>query len=95
MLTGKNGKPLHGAAKQAVLNKRLGWQNDEIGVTLLSVTDRLVRLERRTKYLPITVIAALVFGCFVGKLVKPDLVAIAIGGGAAGVGMAAAITRQK
>lgn len=53
-LTDKNGKPLHGAAKQAVLNKHLGWQNDEIGVTLLSNCDRITRLERQTKYLPLT-----------------------------------------
>ncbi|MCC3405201.1 MAG: hypothetical protein JGK17_06315 [Microcoleus sp. PH2017_10_PVI_O_A] len=95
MLIGKNGKPLHGAAKQAVLNKHLGWQNDEIGVTLLSVTDRITKLERRTKYLPITVIAALFFGCAAGKFLKPDLAVLAVGCGSAGAGMTVAIARQK
>jgi hypothetical protein len=36
----------------------------------------------------------LFFGCFAGNLVKPDLIAIAIGGGAVGVGMAVVIARQ-
>jgi hypothetical protein len=94
-ITDKNGKPLHGAAKQAVLNKRLGWQNDEIGVTLLSANDRITKLERQTKYLPITVIAALFLGCAAGKFLKPDLAALAVGCGGAGVGMTVAIARQS
>lgn len=93
-LTDKNGKQLHGAAKQAVLNKYLGWQNDEIGVSLTSVTDRLSRLERQTKYLPLTVIAALFLGCAAGKFLKPDLVVLAVGCGGAGAGVIIAITRQ-
>ena len=93
-ITDKNGKPLYGAAKQAVLNKHLGWQNDEIGVTLLSNCDRITRLERQTKYLPLTVIAALFLGCAAGKFLKPDLAVLAMGCGGAGMGMVVAIARQ-
>ena len=93
-ITGKNGKPLHGAAKQAVLNKHFAWQNDEIGITLLSTNDRITRLERQTKYLPLTVIAALFLGCAGGKFLNPNLATLAVGCGAAGVGMAVAISRQ-
>jgi hypothetical protein len=66
----------------------------DLELIILSLNDRTERLERRTKNLPVMVIAALVFGCFAGKLAKPDLIAIAIGGGAAGVGMAVMIARQ-
>ena len=93
-LTGKNGKPLHGAAKQAVLNKHFSWQTDETGILLMSMTDRVTRLERQTKYLPLTVIAALFLGCAAGKFVKPDLAVLAVGCGAAGAGMAVSIARQ-
>ena len=93
-LIGKNGKPLYGAAKQAVLNKNFQWQTDETGILLLSMTDRVTRLERQTKYLPLTVIAALFLGCAAGKFVKPDLAVLAVGCGAAGAGMAVAIARQ-
>lgn len=93
-ILGKNGKPLHGAAKQAVIKKQLTWQNDEIEVFLLSITDRVFRLERRTKYLPLTVIAALFFGCAAGKFLKPDLAVLAVGCGGAGAGMMIAISRQ-
>ena len=91
----KNGKPLHGAAKQSVLKKQLAWQNDEIEVYLLSVTDRISRLERRTKYLPLTVVGALFFGCVVGKTLKPDFAMLAVGCAGAGAGMMTAIARQK
>lgn len=92
----KNGKPLYGAAKEAVLKKtQLGWQNDEIEVSLLSITDRLARLERQTKYLPLTVVAALFFGCAAGKFIKPDLAVLAVGCGGAGAGMMIAISRQQ
>jgi len=66
-LTDKNGRPLHGAAKQAVLNKHFAWQADEIGIVLLSVTDRITRIERQTRYLPLAVMAALLLGCAAGK----------------------------
>jgi hypothetical protein len=89
----KNGNFLRGAAKQAFLKKR-GWKTEDLELTILSLDDRIDRLERRTKNLPVIVIADLIFGCFAGKLIKPDLVAIAIGGGTAGVGMAVAIARQ-
>ncbi|MEG4529877.1 hypothetical protein [Microcoleus sp. D2_18a_D3] len=90
----KNGKPLHGAAKEAVLKKQLTWQNDEIEVSLLSITDRVSRLERQTKYLPLTVVVALFVGCAAGKFVKPDLAVLAVGCGGAGAGMMIAISRQ-
>lgn len=93
-LTDKNGKPLHGAAKQAVLNKHFAWQTDETGILLLSVTDRITRLERQTKYLPLIVIAALFLGCAAGKFLKPDLAVLAVGCSAAGAGMIVAIARQ-
>lgn len=94
-LIDKNGKLLHGAAKQAVLNKHFAWQNDEIGISLLSVTDRVARLERQTKYLPLTVIAALFLGCVAGKFLKPDLAVLAVGCGSAGAGMMISIARQN
>jgi hypothetical protein len=93
----RNGKPLHGAAKQAVLSKRYGlngWNPDEVTISIVSFEDRIRRLERRIKYLPVTVVCALFLGCAVGKIVKPDLVAVAIGCGSAGAGMAVAISRQ-
>lgn len=93
-IVGKNGKPLHGAAKQAVLKKQLVWQDEEVGISLLSITDRVFRLERQTKYLPLTVIAALFFGCAAGKFIKPDLAVLAVGCGGAGAGMMIAISRQ-
>jgi hypothetical protein len=104
----RNGNLLRGAAKQAYLKKQWQIQNLELTIsreleltslkdldlTILSLNDRIERLERRTKNLPVMVIAALVFGCFTGKLINPDLIVIAIGGGAAGVGMAVMIARQ-
>ncbi|MEG4251094.1 hypothetical protein [Microcoleus sp. Pol10D4] len=91
----KNGKPLYGAAKQAVLKQQLAWQHDEIEVSLLSITDRVSRLERQTKHLPIAVIVALFVGCAAGKILKPDLAVLAVGCGGAGAGMMVAIARQK
>ncbi len=93
----KNGNPLRGAAKQAVLNKRYGlngWSREETEITILALDDRICRIERRTKYVPVAVVCALFLGCAAGKLIKPDLVAVAIGCGSAGVGMVAAISRQ-
>lgn len=92
---GKNGKPLYGAAKQAMLRKQLAWQDDEIEVFLVSVDDRISRLERQTKYLPIAVIVALFVGCATGKLIKPDLAVMAVGCAGAGAGMMTAIARHK
>ncbi|MEG4915757.1 hypothetical protein [Microcoleus sp. B7-D4] len=93
-ILGKNGKPLHGAAKQAVLNKRLVWYNDETEICFTSIFDRISRIERQTKYLPIAVIVALFVGCAAGKFLKPDLAALAVGCGGAGAGMMLAISRQ-
>jgi len=92
---GKNGKPLHGAAKQAVLKKQLVWQDEEVGISLLSITDRVFRLERQAKCWPLTVIAALFFGCGAGKIVKPDLAVLAVGCAGASAGAIIAIERQK
>ncbi|MEG4579354.1 hypothetical protein QUA71_06925 [Microcoleus sp. MON1_C5] len=94
-LTDKNGKPLYGAAKQAVLNKQLAWQNDEIDLFFTSTRDRIERLERQIKYWPLTVIAALFFGCVVGKIIQPDLAVIAVGCAGAGAGAMLAIERHK
>lgn len=93
-LTDKNGKPLHGAAKQAVISKHLGWQKDELDITFVSLTDRVSKIERQTKYLPVAVIIALFFGCVTGKFLKPDLAVVAIGCAGGGVGMAIALSRQ-
>ncbi|MEG4795713.1 hypothetical protein QUA69_11405 [Microcoleus sp. LAD1_D1] len=93
-MLGKNGKPLYGAAKQAVLKKQLVWQNDEVELYLTSIADRVSRLERQTKYLPITVIVALFLGCTAGKFLKPDLAVLAVACGGAGAGAMIAIARQ-
>lgn len=93
-LTDKNGKPLHGAAKQAVISKYLGWQKDELDITFGSLSDRVSRIERQAKYLPITVIVALFVGCAAGKIIKPDLAVMAIGCAGGGVGMALVLSRQ-
>jgi hypothetical protein len=90
-ITGKNGKPLYGAALEAVLRKqsRTNWQNEEEAAILFHALDsRLSRLERRQKYAPLTVVAALIIGCTFGTVLKPDLAAIALGGGAAGLAIA-------
>jgi hypothetical protein len=87
-ITGKNGKPLYGAALEAVLKKqsRTNWQNDEeVAILFQSLDSRLSRLERRQKYAPITLVAALAAGCAFGTVLKPDLAAIVAGGVAAGL----------
>ncbi len=87
-ITGKNGKPLYGAAKEAVLRKqsRINWQNEEEAAILFQALDsRLSQLERRQKHAPLTLVAALVVGCVFGTVLKPDLAAIAVAGVAAGL----------
>jgi hypothetical protein len=51
-ITGKNGKPLYGAAKEAVLRKQSqsNWHNEEEAAILFqSLDERLVQLERRQR----------------------------------------------
>jgi hypothetical protein len=87
-ITGKNGKPLYGAALEAVLRKqsRINWQDDgEVAILFQALDSRLSKLERRQKYAPLTIVAALAFGCIFGTVLKPDLAAIAVGSAAAGL----------
>lgn len=94
-ITGKNGKPLYGAAREAVLRKqsRTNWQNEEeVSLLFQSLDERIARMELRQKYAPLTIVAALIVGCTFGTIVKPNLAAIAVGAGAAG--LVVSITRQ-
>lgn len=98
-LRDKNGNLLHGAAKEAVLNKlakegKILYIPTDEGIMLASATDRIDKLERQLKYLPIATIFALVLGCGVGKFLKPDLFAVAVGGSAAGAALGVANKRQ-
>lgn len=90
-ITGKNGKPLYGAAREAVLRKqsRTNWHSDEEAAILFqSLDERLVQLERRQRQAPLTLVAALIVGCAFGSIVKPNLAAIAAGAGSAGLVLA-------
>jgi hypothetical protein len=94
-INGKNGKPLYGAAREAVLRKQsqTNWHNEEeTAILFQSLDERIVQLERRQSQAPLTLVAALVAGCVLGTAIKPDLAAIAVGGGAAG--LVVAIRRQ-
>jgi hypothetical protein len=98
-LIDKNGNLLHGAAREAVLlklakEKNISYVLTDEAIILASAIDRIDRLERQLKYLPISVILALVVGCGVGKFLKPDLFAIAVGGSAAGATLGIANKRQ-
>ncbi|MCC3595780.1 MULTISPECIES: hypothetical protein [unclassified Microcoleus] len=87
-ITGKNGKPLYGAAREAVLRKqsRTNWHNEEETAILFQALDeRIARMERRQSQAPLTLVAALIVGCLFGTVIKPDLAAIAAGAGAAGL----------
>lgn len=87
-ITGKNGKPLYGAAREAGLRKqsRTNWHNEEeVSIFFESIDERIIQLESRQKYAAITLVAALVVGCAFGSIVKPNLAAIAVGGGTAGL----------
>lgn len=94
-IIGKNGKPLYGAAKEAVLRKlsRDNWHNEEeVAILFQSLNERIVQLERRQRYAPITLVAALIVGCAFGTVIKPNLASIVVGAGAAGLVLA--IRRQ-
>ena len=85
-ITGKNGKPLYGAAREAVLRKqsRDNWHNEEEGAILFqSLDERIVQLERRQRYTPLSLVAALILGCTFGSIIKPNLAAIIVGASAA------------
>lgn len=86
-LTGKNGKPLHGAALQSALIKKNGWQPDEVEICVSGLFDRLSRTEQHQQRLPLLMVGAFAIGCTFGTFLKPNLAAIAIGAGAAGVGV--------
>jgi hypothetical protein len=87
-ITGKNGKPLYGAAREAVLRKqtKTNWHNDEEAAILFqSLDERIARMERRQSQAPLTLVTALIVGCAFGTVIKPDLAAIVVGAGAAGL----------
>ena len=83
----KNGKPLYGAALQSALIKRNGWQSGEVEICVSSLFDRLSRVEQHQQRLPLLMVGAFIIGCAFGTILKPNLAAIAIGAGAAGVGV--------
>ena len=94
-ITGKNGKPLYGAAREAALRKldAESWKRqEEQEIMLLGLSDRLNKLERAAKNIPLLLVAALAIGCAAGTLLKPELTAVAVGGSAAG--LAVSIGRQ-
>ncbi|MEG4916314.1 hypothetical protein [Microcoleus sp. B7-D4] len=94
-ITGKNGKPLYGAAREAVLRKQsqTNWHNEEEAAILFqSLDERIARMESRQRQAPLTLVAALIIGCAFGSIIKPNLAAIAVGGCAAG--LVVSITRQ-
>src|ERR671932_660979 len=94
-ITGKNGKPLYGAAKEAALRKqsRTNWYNEEeVSILFQSFDERIARIELRQRYAPITLIAALIVGCIFGTVVKPNLAAVVVGAGAAG--LVVSVSRQ-
>jgi hypothetical protein len=94
-ITGKNGKPLYGAAREAVLRKQsqTNWHNEEeTAILFQSLDERLVQLERRQRCTTLAIVAALVVGCAFGTVIKPNLAAIVVGAGAAG--LVVSITRQ-
>lgn len=87
-ITGKKGKPLYGAAREAVLRKqsRNNWHNEEkVALLFQSLDERIVQLESWQKYAPLTLVAALIVGCVLGTVIKPDLATLAVGNGAAGL----------
>ncbi|MEG5043486.1 hypothetical protein [Microcoleus sp. B4-C1] len=94
-ITGKNGKPLYGAARAAVLRKqsRTNWHNEEeVAILFQSLDERIVQLESRQRQAPLAIVVALIIGCAFGSIVKPNLAAIVVGASAAGLVLA--IRRQ-
>jgi hypothetical protein len=83
----KNGNELRGAALQSALIKKNGWQPDEVEICVSGIFDRLSQVERHQQRLPLLMIGAIAVGCTFGTILKPNLAAIAIGAGAAGVGV--------
>lgn len=83
----KNGNPLRGAALQSALIKKNGWKADEVEVCVSSLFDRLSRVEQHQQRLPLLIVGGIAIGCIFGAILKPNLAAIAIGAGAAGVGV--------
>lgn len=83
----KNGNELRGAALQSALIKKNGWQPDEVEICVSGIFDRLLRVEQHQQRLPLLMVGAFIIGCAFGTILKPDLAAIAIAAGAAGVGV--------
>jgi len=84
----KNGNELRGAALQSAMIKRNGWQPDEVEICVSGIFDRLSQVEKHHQRLPFLLVGAIAIGCTVGTFLKPNLAAIAVGAGAAGVGVA-------
>jgi len=84
----KNGNELRGAALQSALIKKNGWQPDEVEICISGIFDRLSQTEKHHRRLPFLLVGAFIIGCVFGTILKPNLAAIAVGAGAAGVGVA-------
>jgi hypothetical protein len=84
----KNGNELRGAALQSAMIKKNGWQPDEVEICVSGIFDRLSHVEKHHRRLPFLLVGAIAIGCTVGTIVKPNIAAIAVGAGAAGVGVA-------
>jgi len=87
-LTDKNGKLLHGAALQSAMIKKNGWQPDEVEICVSGIFDRLSKVEQHQQRLPFLLVGAIAVGCTFGTFLKPNIAAIVVGAGAAGVGVA-------
>jgi len=83
----KSGNDLRGAALQSAMIKKNGWQPDEVEICVSGIFDRLSQVERHQQRLPLLMIGAMAIGCTVGAFLKPNIAAIVIGAGAAGVGV--------
>jgi len=84
----KNGNELRGAALQSAMIKKNGWHPDEVEICVSGIFDRLSQVEKHQQRLPLLMIGAMAIGCTVGTFLKPNIAAIVVGAGAAGVGVA-------
>lgn len=84
----KNGNDLRGAALQSAMIKKNGWQPDEVEICVSGIFDRLAKVEQHQQRLPFLLVGAIALGVTAGTFLKPNIAAIALGAGAAGVGVA-------
>ncbi len=72
-ITGKNGKPLYGAAREPVLRKldaKSRKSQEEQEIMLLGLSDALTTSERAAKNIPLLLVAALASGCESGNFAQ-------------------------